>query len=156
MKKTTKTPINKAVMEQIKSGQVKMRPRVYFVILSALSIGAAILAGLALTYLSSVMFFWWRVQSAETMAWGARANLGQAIASFPWWALIVAIILLIIITHLVRQHGQLYRHKLSTILLVIVTGAVVFGFVLSFFDVGKGHTPNSQMRRGNGQHWRRD
>ena len=150
MKKTTKTPVKKAVMEQIKSGQIKMRPRVYFVILSALSIGTAILAGLALTYLSSVIFFWWRVMSAETMAWGARANLNQAIASFPWWALVVSVILLIFTALLVRKHGHLYRHKLSTILLTTIIGAVIFGLILSFLDLGS-HISSPQMRRGNSQ-----
>ncbi|MGI6612134.1 MAG: hypothetical protein ACOX0Z_00965 [Candidatus Nanosyncoccaceae bacterium] len=150
MKKITKTPVKKAVMEQIKSGKVKMRPRVYFVILSTLSIGAAILAGLALTYLSSVMFFWWRVQSAETMAWGARANLSQVIASFPWWALVVSIVLLIFIALLVRKHGHLYRHRASTIISLVIIVAIMLGFALSLFNVGKKHGPNQHTNRANG------
>ena len=119
--------ISASVMDQIKSGKVRMKPRAYYVALSVASVGAVILAGISIAYLSSIMFYWIRIQTADTMAWGARANLNESIASFPWWAA-----------------------------LIVIVSSILLGFGLSLFDVGTSHTPNQQNYRGQGQgqYWR--
>lgn len=151
MKKQTSTDIKASVMDQIKSGKVHMRPRLYYTLLGLASAGAVLLAGIAIAYLSSIVFFWFRILAADTMAYGARANLSELIASFPWWVVILALLFLIVAIILVRKQGRMYKHKTSTIVLVIIAFSLLFGFGLSYLNIGNLHTPNRSNKPGQGQ-----
>lgn len=150
MKTRTPDNISSSVMDQIKSGKVHMKPRAYYVALSIASLGAVVLAGITLAYLSSIMFFWVRIQTADTMAWGARANLSESIASFPWWAALLSLALIIVAVVLVRRHGRMYQHKTSTIAAVLVVGSLLLGLGLSLLDIGAPHTPSQPGANGRG------
>lgn len=151
MKKQTSIDIKAYVMDQIKNGQVRMKPRSYYTLLSLASVGAATLASVAIAYLFSIIFFWFRILAADTMAYGARANLNELIASFPWWVVVLALLFLTIAVILVRKHGRMYKHRISTILLIIITSSLLVGLGLSFLSIGNSHTPNSLNRPGQGQ-----
>lgn len=154
--KKSKSSISKDVMSQIKHGKVRMKPKLYHVLLGITTIGSVIATGFTIAYLSSIMFFWVRVQTAGTMAWGARANLEESIASFPWWALLLAVILLVVAIYLVRDQGRLYKHKAGTIAVVIVTSSIILGLIFSMFDIGKNHMPNTRPNFDPpGQGWQR-
>lgn len=157
MKNHTTTDISQSVMSQIKSGNVRMKPRVYYSLLGTVSLLAVVLAGISVAYLSSILFFWLRVQTADTMAWGARANLNQSIAEFPWWVLVVATALLALAVMLVKHHGQMYRHRTSTIALILVACSLLLGLGLSYLNVGSSHTPKrvDSSERMQGQRWQR-
>ncbi len=152
-KQTLKTDINASVMKRIRSGKVRMKPRSYYSLLGAVATGTVLMSGLTLAYLSSIVFFWLKIQTAETMAYGARMRLSDAIASFPWWALALALLLLATSVLLVRHQGQMYKHKISTIILAIITSSVLLGFIFSLFDIGKPATPNQPGLHGQG--WQR-
>lgn len=153
MKKQTQTQLSASVMDQIKGGKVRMKPRSYYTLLTTVAAGAVVASGLTLAYLSSIVFFWLKIQTAETMAFGARMRLSDAIASFPWWALLLATVLLAASVMLVRHQGRMYKHRTSTIVLVIVAGALLLGLIFSLFDIGKPDHPAMQPGRGPG--WQR-
>lgn len=158
MKNPKKTDISQSVMAQIKSGNVRMKPRMYFGLLGVVSVLTIVLAGVSVAYLSSILFFWFRVQTADGMAWGARANLSQSIAEFPWWALVSATVLLALAVLLVRRHGLMYRHKTSTIALILVACSLLVGLGLSYLNVGESHSPkrfDSSEQRAPGPGWQR-
>lgn len=151
MKKHTPTDIKASVMDQIKSGKVNMRPRSYYTLLGLVSVGAVTLAGIAIAYLSSIVFFWFRILVADTMAYGARANLSELIASFPWWVVILALLFLAVAVTLVRKQGRMYKHKMSTIILAIIACSLLLGLGMSYLNIGNSHTPNPFNRPGQGQ-----
>lgn len=133
MTRHTKTEISESVMKQIKHGSVTMKPRVFFSLLTALAIVAVVSAAIATAYAANIVFFWWRVQASDTMAWGARANLSAAIDSFPWWALLLAGVMLGVAVWLIKRWGGLYRYKTRTIVTVIVLASLFVGFAVSTF-----------------------
>lgn len=142
------------VMQQIKHGNVRMKPRLYFTLLSIVSFFAVFAAGFAVSYLSSIVFFWLRVETASTMAYGARRNLNEAIASFPWWAVFVAAGLVLLAVILVRKHGTMYRHKAGVVALAIVLLSVIIGFLMYLVGVGSSgtnsHSGSDSNTRGRG------
>lgn len=153
---SSKSPITQAVMKQITAGNVRMKPRWYFTLLTTLSTGAIILTSLAIAYAWSLLLFWIRIETASTMAWGARANAADALASFPWWALGAAIILGGIVVWLVRNRGQLYRHSARHVVLVLLVVSFIIGLFLTYVDLpglSRNHTPQSVNGRGPG--WQR-
>lgn len=133
-KKTTS--INKNVLDQIKSGKVKMRPSVYFSFISLGIVLASLVFGLLIAYSSSVMFFWIKILSSGSPAYGARRNMLELLASFPWWAIIVLLVASFVLVYLVRIYGNVYRHKISSIFIIIIITALISGFIMSLFGVG--------------------
>ena len=151
VKTAINTALSGAVMQQIKQGRVTMRPRTYFVLLAAASATAVVCASLVTAYLTSMLFFWWRIQTAGTMAWGARARLSQAIDSFPWWMLLLSIVLVALAVWLVKKQGRLYRHKTRTIVFTVLIASILLGSVLSMFNVGSSHGPGQRGTMTNQQ-----
>ena len=158
MKNRTETTISTSVMNQIKSGKIQMRKRSYYTLLGILSVGVVLLASISIAYLSNIIFFWIRIQTADTMAYGARVNLSQSIASFPWLAVVFSVLLLVVAAILVRKQGQMYKHKISTIILIVVAVSLLFGFGLSFFNIDGSRFMNqmNNYREGKSQNWQKN
>lgn len=144
--------ISQNVLSQIKNGDVKMRPRTYFTLLSSLIIIASIIAGIILSYLSSIIFFWIRITASDSAAYGARRNLSELVSSFPWWSILVIVGLIALITFLIRRYGNLYKHKTRDIVIVILLISVIFGAGLSALGFGDIRHPGQQFQQ-NGPWW---
>lgn len=147
--------IGEQVMRDINAGKIAMRPRAYFTLLTALSIATITAAALTIAYLTSIVYFWLRIVTADTMAYGARSRLSESLAAFPWWLLVLAIGLGIAAVLLTRHQGRLYRHRTSTIALLLVLGSLLLGVGLSFMNVGRPfadqHAPQSSQQQGQGR-----
>lgn len=146
--KQSESLIQSAVLDQIRSGKVRMKPRVYFSVLTALAVLAAGAAALVTSYLISMMVFIVRIQTADTQARGARANLSEALQHFPWWAVVLAALLLAAALWLMRTHGRMYRHRLSVLILAFLLVSLVLGIGLSYSSIGHSQT----SVRGTGNH----
>lgn len=142
-----KHSISSDVMERIKSGEVHMRPAIYFSLLSSLMVIAGIFAGIAMAYLSSIVFFWIKTLSINAKAYGLRRNLTETIASFPWWTVLIFCVLMALTVFLVRRYGHAYKHKTRYIVLIIISVAVIAGFIMSNFGIGD---LNHSGRKGQG------
>ena len=143
IKKTSKqsgSSTQAAVLDQIRSGKVRMKPRLHFTIFTVLTVLAAAAAALVMSYLISITTFIIRIQTANTPARGARANLSEALTNFPWWAVVLAALLLVAALWLMRTHGRMYRHRLSALILGFLLISVVLGVGMSFMSIGHPET----------------
>jgi glucan phosphoethanolaminetransferase (alkaline phosphatase superfamily) len=159
MKKQQTAPVSKTVMEQIKKGDVRMRPRLYFVLAMLASLAAIVFSTLTLTYVLSILFFWFKIETSGTMAWGARANLGEALAAFPWWAVVLAVVTFALTVFLVKKQGRLYRYPTTLIVLVLALVSLITASVISYTNLldlrSSPRAPGaSQQQRGPG--WQRN
>lgn len=152
----TKAPkqsaIQNEVMKQIHSGSVRMKPRVYFTMLWALGIVAWGAASVTFAYIISMLFYIVRIQTASTPAYGARHNLSDAIASFPWWAVVVTIVLSVIAIWLMRTYGRVYRYRISSVVVVFILSSLLLGIVLSSANIGHKPEKNTTQNKPNGMH----
>lgn len=140
------TPIQRAVLHQIEQGGVRMRPRVFFALITALGVAFGIAASVLMAYLTSMMIFALRIVTAGTPAYGARQNLSEALMHFPWWIAIVAAVLLVAGTVLLRRYGRLYRIRARNIVSLLVAAIMLLG--LLFFSLGIGHPAEQPARHG--------
>lgn len=127
--------LGREVMEKIQKGEISMRPKVYFSVLTGLSILTVLVMSLLLSYLTSIVILWLRVESAAGPAYGARRNLAAAIAAFPWWALLASGVLLSGIVVFLKRHSNLYRFRWQTLVLLTILAATLIGFFLSNTNV---------------------
>lgn len=145
-----KSTISDDVMSQIKNGDVRMRPGIYFTLLSVSVVIFSVIAGLLMSFLSSVIFYWIKIETSNSMAYGARNNLESLISSFPWWTLPAAAGLMLFIVFLVRRYGKNYRHHLWSIILVVLLVVSLLGFGLSNLGVGNISRPGRNQQNQNG------
>lgn len=131
-----KSPISSIVMQQIKDDKVKMHPGFYFTLISIAIIIISLAAGTALAYLSSIIFFWFRIINSDSMAYGARRNLGELAADFPWWVIVVFTTLTIFAVFLIKKYGTVYRHKTRYLVMIIVATSLIAGFTMSNLGIG--------------------
>jgi glucan phosphoethanolaminetransferase (alkaline phosphatase superfamily) len=148
--------ITENVLDRIKKGEVQMKPSIYFTLLSVASLIASLVAGLAMAYLSSIVFFWFRIINASGNAYGIKNNFSQAVSSFPWWTILVFVVATILIIFIMRRFGTTYRHKTRNIALIIIVISIIAGFALSSLGVGDINHPtqNQQNSQPRGPWWK--
>lgn len=140
-KNKTSASVSDTVLQQIKHGKVTMRPRTYFVLLSIVSVVAITTASLVLAYCFSMLFFWTRIVASDTPAWGARTNLSHAMNNFPWWAVVIAVAMIVLAVWLIKKQGHMYRYKTSAIIGWVVLATLLIAAILSLLGVGVDHRP---------------
>jgi len=146
-KQPKKTNIENTVMTKIKGQEVNMKPHYYYTLLSVLGIGFVALASLVVAYSMSVVTLWLRIQDAPGPAYGAKRNLSSMIDGFPWWALAVGVILLVVSIVVIRKMGNIYRIRLAYLIPLILAAVVLLGFALSYTSLP--NTFNDHNQRNN-------
>jgi hypothetical protein len=136
-KEQRKSKIEQAVMNKISKEQVKMKPHFYYIFISILSIGFVVASSFVLAYSISIIDFWWRIQRASGPAYGARRNLSELLENFPWWAVILGILLIILAGFMVKKIGSLYKIKTIYLIIGLLVISYLIGWGLSYTSLPK-------------------
>lgn len=133
------------VMEQIRSGNVTMRPRWYFWLGSVLSVLGLIAAGFVALLSFNILIFSLR-QHGPMGQW----RLEQLVASFPWWVVPLAVISLAVGVWLLRRYDFAYRRNFVAILTVMLASLVFSAWLINasgWFDQFVQQGPMRRMMR---------
>lgn len=114
--------ITEDIMNQIEQGKIKMKPRVYFIVGSILTI-----IGLVSSLIVSIFLFGLIRFSLRTHGPMGEYRLDQIMSNFPWLTIVFAIVGLVLGVWLIRQYDFSYKIK---------TWFVVMGFILAVMVVG--------------------
>jgi hypothetical protein len=114
--------MSKTVMDKINHDKIKMHPKAYFVAGSALA-----LMGLTASIIVSVFLIALLKFSLRTHGPMGGYRLDQILSSFPWWALIVAILGLVSGIWIIRRYDFSYKINFA---------AMVFGFIVAIIIGG--------------------
>ena len=117
--------ITGAVMNKIHHGEIKMRPKLYFVVGSLLTF-----LGLVASMLISVFFVGLIRFSLRTHGPMGEYRLDQMLSSFPWWAVVVAILGLVIGIWLLRRYDFSYKINFKVIAISFVVAIIVAGWII--------------------------
>jgi hypothetical protein len=116
--------INKTILSEIKSGQLKMRPRWYFILGSFLSFVSLVTISLVVIFLVNLILF-----SLDHQQFFSSPRFSLLISSVPLYLPILAILGLALGTFLLKRYDFSYRHK-PTYLAIIIILAVLLGSYL--------------------------
>lgn len=120
-------------MQEIKKRQIKMRPRIYFVMGSMLlGIGLAG-AVLAATFFTNFFFFKLRAHSPFGYLRMGRSGLRFFLLFFPWWPLLVAAAGILGGLALLRRYEISYKKSFFLLVIVFLTFILASGFLLHSF-----------------------
>ncbi len=123
--------IRQGVMDAIKKGNVQMRPRWHFVLLSSLAALGVFIVLLALLYIVSLSVFLLR----DSGAWFAPSFGGRGwfslLYSIPWLLILFIVVFVGILEILVRRYRFIYRKPLLLSVGVIFVIVLLGGFAIA-------------------------
>ena len=112
-------------MEQIHGGKIKMRPKLYFIAGSILTF-----VGLASSVVISVFFIGLIRFSLRSHGPMANYRFDQILSNFPWWALALAIIGLIVGICLLRKYDFSIKLNIKLTIIGFILAVIVGGWIV--------------------------
>ena len=138
--------IQNGVLEKIRAGQVRMRPRAYFIARLTLTVLVAVLALVISTFVISFVFFSLHESGERFLLGFGNKGILTFLLLFPWASLLLDIVVLFVLEWLLQSFKFGYRISLlmiflgifacSTILGILVTLTPLHGALLNQADQG--------------------
>jgi hypothetical protein len=121
--------IRKIILEKIQNGEIKMRPRYYFILRFILLISAVCLSFILVIFFTSFIRFVLSITGASFLPSFGWPGAIALFAAFPWPILLVVIIFLFISAILFKQFAPIYHRPaifgITGILLIFFIGSLV-------------------------------
>ena len=141
--------IQERVLEKIKSGEVKMRPKIYFVLKTILIIGGVFLILGFIIFLISFIHFHLRASGLWYLpAFGFRGFCAY-LRLLPWFLIFLSLVLILILEILAKRFSFVWRRPMLYSLLIIIFVVLIGGFIIGkttfhprlFFQAREGKLP---------------
>ena len=117
------------VLDLIKEGRVKMKPKAYFIMKTSLLCLAVAALGLFIFYLVSFIIFALKASGAVFLPSLGLAGLAELLLSLPWLLIFAAVFLLVVLEILVKHFSFVYRrpvlYSLAALLCFVAFGSFV-------------------------------
>src|SRR3989344_991608 len=121
---------HKNLMEQIQSGQVKMRPRAYFIVKSSLQVLGLLLFLLLAIFLVSYIFFQLKASGVFGLTDFGLLGVRDLLLSLPWLMLFLVLVFIALLLWFAEHYSIAYKNPLlysavGILLIVFVGGYAV-------------------------------
>jgi len=145
--------LNKAteeIMSKINKGQIKMRPRLYFVVGYILT-----MVGLIFSFITSIFFVGLTRFAFRAHGPMSHYKLDQMISSFEWWIPISAVLGLVFGIWLLRRYDFSYKINFKVLIVGLIASILIAGFIVDMTGVndrwfhkgpGRGMGPSFKMK----------
>jgi len=130
------------VMDEIRQGHLKMRPKFYFVSGSILVFISLILSALSSIFLFGLIRF--SLRSHGPMG-GYR--LQQLVDSFPWWAVILAMVGLVIGLWLLSKYDFSYKINYKILVVGFIAAVIIAGYLVDLLGLNDAFYKRGYMNR---------
>lgn len=129
-KENNKNLIIEKVISKIEKGELKMKPRVYFIVKTTLIIGLLILAFLFVLYFGSLVIFVLRINDIFLFHGMGFQTIRNILLSFPWYLVLLVFILIILIEIISKKFKFIYRKPFILSLFVILILVITSSFLI--------------------------
>jgi len=117
--------ITDAVMGDIREGKLKMRPRVYFVVGSVLTFVGLVSSILISVFLVGLLDFSLRAHGPM-----GDYRLDQILSSFPWWAIVVTVMGLVMGIWILLKYDFSYKVNVNFVAIGFILAVLVAGLLI--------------------------
>ncbi len=118
------------ILDEIKKGDIKMKPKSYFVLQSVLFTAAMALVFLGIVYLVSFIIFSLRVNGAWFLPVLGFAGIILLLKSLPWMLVALCIFLIIVLEIFAEYLSFIYKRPMIYSLVALVVIILVAGFLV--------------------------
>lgn len=122
--------LKEKLMNEIKSGEVAMTPRVYFTLQWVALVGTIAAILLVTVFIVNFIFFSIRLNTSEQLLGFGPQGFGAFLHFFPWHLAITDITLVFLLQWLLRRFKFGYRIPLLYLIGGLILGAGLIGFAL--------------------------
>jgi hypothetical protein len=126
-----KKSIKEIVLDKIKKGEVKMRPKAHFVLKTILALSGAIILALFVLYLISFIAFALRAGGMGSLPGFGSRGLSSLLVSIPWLLILIAALLIVALEILVRRFAFSYRRPILYSVLTIIFLVFMGSFIIN-------------------------
>lgn len=120
----------KIALDKIKKGEVKMRPKLYFVLKIFLWAIGIILVFIAGVYLTDLLFLVLHKSGLWFIPGFGPRGMMLFLRNFPWILLLITLIFIILLEILIRRFSVAYKRPLIYSILAVVVLVVLTGFFI--------------------------
>lgn len=128
----TKINLPRNIMSKISKGEAKMKPKWHYALGSAAMISGLVGITMVLLFLVSLISFFLRTHGPM----GGVMRYERLISSFPWWALIVAIIGITIGIYILKKYDFSYKKNFLLIIFSFILVIIITGLLIDFLGLG--------------------
>ncbi len=129
-KENNENLISQKVVSKIEKGELKMKPRVYFIVKTILIVGLLILAFLLALYFSSLIIFVLRINDIFLFHGMGFQVIRNILLSFPWYLVFLVVGLVILVEVVAKRFNFIYRKPLIASLLIIIILVFLSSFLI--------------------------
>ncbi len=140
--KNKKPNIENVVMEKIKSGEIKMKPKVYFFFGSLLTFIALIGSTITTIFFTNIIFF-----LLKTHGPGGQFRLQQMINNFPWWIILITILGFISGIYLLKKYDFSYKKNFLLIILGFFSAVIIAAWLINYLGLNETWSRKGPMKR---------
>jgi len=133
--------ITDRVMDQIHDEKIKMKPKIYFIIGSALTFVGLVSSVIISIFLVGLIRF--SLRSHGPMA---DYRFDKILNSFPWWAMFFAIVGLIVGIWLLRKYDFSFKVNFKLVIIGFILAVVVGGWVVDYVGLNDVLTQRGPMQ----------
>jgi hypothetical protein len=126
-----KDHLKESILKKIKLDELKMRPRLYFSAQLVALVLCAILVGVVSAFLFNFLLFYLSASGRSILLGFGRRGVYSFLRLFPWWLLVLDLVLIFGLAWLVRQFSFGYKRPVLYILLVLLAGVFGIGVFLN-------------------------
>jgi len=122
--------ISDKIISKIKSGEIKMRPKIYFILRVVLLILGVVALGLFAVYFVSFIFFYFRASGILFLPGFGAPGIGAFLGAVPWLLILVSLILVAGLEIFAKHLNFVWRQPIVYSLLAIVAIVILGGFII--------------------------
>lgn len=133
--------ITRNVMAKIKTEQIKMRPKWYFIVGSFLMTVGLVGLSVGAVFLTNLVFFLVRKQGS------GQGRLQLMLQSFPWWIPTLAVIGVAFGIWMLKKYDFSYKKNFLFIVFLFIVSIMLTAFVLDYSGLNEVWSRRGPMRR---------
>jgi hypothetical protein len=140
--KTSSADLEKTIMAKVKSNEISMKPKWYFVLGSALMIIGLVASSIGAVFLTNLTLFLLRQHGPN-----GQYRLQQLLNSFPLWIPVLAVFGIAFGIWIIRKYDFSYKKNFWLIILGFILSVVLSAFVIDLLGLNDIWSRQGPMKR---------
>jgi hypothetical protein len=126
-----KKSISEVVLEKIKTGKIKMHPKIYFILKTILIIFGVLIIIPFILFLASFILFSLHINGIWFLPWFGFRGFGMFLNYFPWILILIAIFLIALLEMLTKRFSFVYRRPIVYSLIIVISIVFLASFLIN-------------------------
>lgn len=141
MSSKNKINIENKIMEKVLSGEVKMKPRWYFILGSILSFTGLVGLIIGSVFLTNLTLFLIRKQGPGT------GRINMMLDSFPVWIPLLAILFIVLGIWMLKRYDFSYKKNFPKLIITLVIAIILSALTINLLGLNEIWSKRGPMRR---------